>query len=69
VTAGAGWFLIIMPARFVWVALLWELLKAFTDLAGAGFTIDAMHTQHDTAQAILGLMLPGTLNTCPSAMT
>jgi predicted transposase YbfD/YdcC len=31
-----------------------ELLKAFTDLAGAVFTIDAMHTQHDTAQAIPG---------------
>src|ERR1700756_1442084 len=31
-----------------------ELLTAFTDLAGAVFTIDAMHTQHDTAQAILG---------------
>src|SRR3984885_1203787 len=31
-----------------------ELLKAFTDLAGAVLTIDAMHTQHDTAQAILG---------------
>jgi predicted transposase YbfD/YdcC len=31
-----------------------ELLKAFADLAGAVFTIDAMHTQHDTAQAILG---------------
>ena len=31
-----------------------ELLKSFTDLAGAVFTIDAMHTQHDTAQAILG---------------
>ena len=30
-----------------------ELLKAFADLAGAVFTIDAMHTQHDTAQAIL----------------
>ena len=30
-----------------------ELLKAFTDLAGAVFTIDAMRTQHDTAQAIL----------------
>jgi len=30
-----------------------ELLKAFTDPAGAVFTIDAMHTQHDTAQAIL----------------
>jgi predicted transposase YbfD/YdcC len=31
-----------------------ELLKAFTGLAGAVFTIDAMHTQSDTAQAILG---------------
>jgi hypothetical protein len=31
-----------------------ELLKAFADLAGAVFTLDAMHTQHDTAQAILG---------------
>src|SRR5207248_11202002 len=31
-----------------------ELPEAFTDLAGAVFTIDAMHTQHDTAQAILG---------------
>jgi DDE_Tnp_1-associated/Transposase DDE domain len=31
-----------------------ELLKAFTDVAGAVFTIDAMHTQHDTAQVILG---------------
>jgi hypothetical protein len=31
-----------------------ELLKAFADLAGAVVTIDAMHTQHDTAQVILG---------------
>jgi predicted transposase YbfD/YdcC len=30
-----------------------ELLKAFADLAGAILTIDAMHTQHDTAEAIL----------------
>ena len=30
-----------------------ELLKAFTDLAGAVITIDALHTQHDTAQVIL----------------
>jgi predicted transposase YbfD/YdcC len=30
-----------------------ELLKAFTDLAGAVITIDALHTQADTAQAIL----------------
>jgi predicted transposase YbfD/YdcC len=31
-----------------------ELLKAFADLAGAVLTLDAMHTQHDTARAILG---------------
>ena len=31
-----------------------ELLRAFADLAGAVLTIDAMHTQHDTAQLILG---------------
>jgi predicted transposase YbfD/YdcC len=31
-----------------------ELVKAFADLAGAVVTIDAMHTQHDTAQVILG---------------
>jgi hypothetical protein len=30
-----------------------ELLKAFTDLAGAVITIDALHTQHDTAKAVL----------------
>jgi predicted transposase YbfD/YdcC len=30
-----------------------ELLKAFADLAGTVLTIDAMHTQHDTAQLIL----------------
>ncbi len=30
-----------------------ELLKAFADLAGAVLTIDAMHTQHDTARVIL----------------
>jgi predicted transposase YbfD/YdcC len=30
-----------------------ELLKAFADLAGAVFTIGAMHTQSDTAQVIL----------------
>ena len=30
-----------------------ELLKAFTDLAGAVITIDAMHTQTDTAKVIL----------------
>ena len=31
-----------------------DLLKAFTNLAVAVITIDAMHTQHDTAQVILG---------------
>ena len=30
-----------------------ELLKAFAGLAGVVLTIDAMHTQHDTAQVIL----------------
>ena len=30
-----------------------DLLKAFADLAGAVITIDAMHTQHDTARIIL----------------
>jgi predicted transposase YbfD/YdcC len=30
-----------------------ELLKAFASLAGVVITIDAMHTQHDTAQVIL----------------
>ena len=30
-----------------------DLLKAFADLAGAVITIDAMHTQHDTAQVII----------------
>ena len=31
-----------------------DLLKAFTDLAGAVITIDAMHTQGDTAEVITG---------------
>src|ERR1700751_4806257 len=30
-----------------------ELLKAFADVAGAVFTIDAMHAQTDTAKAVL----------------
>jgi predicted transposase YbfD/YdcC len=29
------------------------LLKAFASLAGAVVTIDALHTQHDTAQVVL----------------
>jgi predicted transposase YbfD/YdcC len=32
-----------------------DLLKAFTDLAGAVITIDALHTQSDTAQVITGM--------------
>ena len=32
-----------------------DLLKVFTDLAGAVITIDAMHTQSDTAQVITGM--------------
>jgi predicted transposase YbfD/YdcC len=31
-----------------------DLVKAFADLSGAVITIDALHTQHDTAQVILG---------------
>ena len=31
-----------------------DLLKAFTDLAGAVITIDALHTQSDTAHVIIG---------------
>ena len=31
-----------------------DLLKAFASLAAAVVTIDAMHTQHDTAQLIIG---------------
>jgi predicted transposase YbfD/YdcC len=31
-----------------------DLLKAFADLAGAVITIDAMHTQHDTAKTVTG---------------
>ena len=30
-----------------------DLLRAFADLAGAVITIDALHTQHDTARVIL----------------
>jgi predicted transposase YbfD/YdcC len=30
-----------------------ELLKAFADLTGAVITLDALHAQHDTAQAVL----------------
>ena len=36
------------------IPAVWELLKAFASLAGAVVTMDAMHTPHDTAKAILG---------------
>jgi predicted transposase YbfD/YdcC len=36
------------------IPALRELLKAFASLAGAVITIDALHTQTDTAQAITG---------------
>ena len=36
------------------IPAVWDLLKAFASLAAAVVTIDAMHTQHDTAQVILG---------------
>jgi hypothetical protein len=42
----AGTYFARWPAR--------DLLEAFADLADAVLTIDAMHTQHDTAQVILG---------------
>ncbi|HEX3715246.1 MAG TPA: ISAs1 family transposase [Trebonia sp.] len=36
------------------IPLVRELLKASADLAGTVLTIDALHTQHDAAQLILG---------------
>ncbi|HEV3380026.1 MAG TPA: hypothetical protein VG142_03430 [Trebonia sp.] len=35
-----------------------ELLKTFADLAGTVITIDALHTQSDTAQGILDRGIP-----------
>jgi hypothetical protein len=35
-----------------------ELLKAFADLRGAVLTLDALHTQHDTAQAVIAAGRP-----------
>ena len=42
-----------MDAKSNEVPAVRELLKAFADLADSVVTIDAMHTQHDTAQLIL----------------
>jgi hypothetical protein len=36
------------------IPAVWDLLKAFADLPGAVITFGAMHTQHDTAKAIIG---------------
>jgi hypothetical protein len=44
-----------------------ELLKAFTDLAGAVITVGALHTQSDTAQAITGRHA-GYVMTAPAGM-
>ena len=41
-----------MTAKSNEIPAVRDLLKAFTDLAGAVITIDALHTQGDTAQAI-----------------
>ena len=43
-----------MDAKSNEIPAVRELLKAFASLAGAVITIDAMHTQADTAQVILG---------------
>ena len=42
-----------LEARSNEIPAVRELLKAFADVAGAVFTIDAMHTQTDTAKMIL----------------
>jgi hypothetical protein len=41
-----------VDARSKEIPAVRDLLKAFTDLAGAVITIDALHTQSDTAQVI-----------------
>ena len=43
-----------MDAKSNEIPAVRDLLKAFASLAGAVITIDAMHTQIDTAQVILG---------------
>jgi len=52
---GLGTFLgqVAVDAKTSEIPAVRELLKAFADLAGAVVTLDALHTQHDTAQAIL----------------
>ena len=43
-----------MDAKSNEIPAVRDMLKAFASLAGAVVTIDAMHTQADTAQIILG---------------
>ena len=43
-----------MDAKSNEIPAVRDLLKAFASLAGAVITIDAMHTQSDTAQLIIG---------------
>ena len=43
-----------MDAKSNEIPAVRDLLKAFASLAGAVITIDALHTQSDTAQVILG---------------
>ena len=42
-----------MDAKSNEIPAVRDLLKAFASLAGAVITIDALHTQSDTAQVIL----------------
>ena len=51
---GAVLGLVAVDAKSNEIPAVRDLLKTFTDLAGAVITIDAMHTQGDTAQAITG---------------
>jgi predicted transposase YbfD/YdcC len=55
VAHGLGAFLgqVAVEAKSNEIPAVRDLLKAFADLAGAVLTLDALHTQHDTAQAIL----------------
>jgi predicted transposase YbfD/YdcC len=52
--AGAVLGQVAVDAKSNEIPALRDLLKAFASLASAVVTIDAMHTQHDTAQVILG---------------
>src|SRR5579875_3013938 len=52
--AGKAPHLVAALAHGIGAVLGQVAVEAFTDLAGAVFTIDAMHTQQDTAQVILG---------------